>query len=885
MAKLDTPMMKQYLAVKEQHPDALLFFRMGDFYEMFFEDAEVGSRELGLALTSRNKGVQDPVPLCGLPYHALNRYLKKLLDRGFKVAICDQVEDPRKAKGIVRREVTRVVTPGTNLEEDPEDISRGHFLVSVVVEQGFLGLGALDLGTSEFRAMQPKTPESLADEVAKLWPEEILVCEDDETRPELAPMLERIKGTPVTIEPRNNFPGRERAESLLKDRLGVVSLSGFGMDGMGAAIKAAAAVLRYAEDNQRGNVTHLESITVPTTNDYMVLDQVTVTNLELVEGLESRNREGSLLEVLDETRTPMGGRRLREWVLFPLKKKTAIISRLRAVESLAEDNGIRSGLMEVLSKIRDIDRLNTKVQLRRANARDVNALAYSLKNVAALRNLLSSLLDESGLLKEIHDDLEPQDELVATVERAIVENPPAILTEGGMFKQGFDSRLDEYIDIMEHGKEKIIDIETRERARTGISSLKVKFNKVFGYFIEVTKANLDAVPDDYIRKQTLVNAERFVTPELKDYEEKVLTAEEKRKDLERELFDDLIMFLSGFNSGLKRTAMALGMLDAITSLAETAVSRGYCKPSITDDTGLDLVDSRHPVVEAAMPEGERFVPNDIRIDTSNTTMLIVTGPNMAGKSTAMRQVALSCIMAQAGSFVPARKATLPIVDRVFTRIGASDKLSKGKSTFMVEMSETANILNNATPQSLVILDEIGRGTSTYDGLSIAWAVAEYLHDNIGCKTLFATHYHELTEMTRKKEFIRNVNIAVKEWKDSIVFLRRLVPGATNKSYGIQVARLAGLPGSVLERAKEILKNLEAGDVDDLGAPEFARTDRPAPRDSKQLSLFGVMGGRNQGKLEKELELMDLSTITPIEALNLLHKWKAGVGKKTGETGV
>jgi len=876
MARDKTPMMRQYLAIKAQHPDALLLYRMGDFYEMFFEDAVIGARDMELTLTSRDKGSEDPIPLCGIPHHALKRYLRKLLDRGHKVAICDQVEDPKKAKGIVKREVTRVVTPGTNIEDDPDDERIDHFLLAVAAGKQSLGLAALDLGTGEFRATELSDAEALADEAAKLAPQEILLAADAEQEPRLGPLLERLGGVPLSR--LEELPTADRAAARLKERFGVADLSGFGLERLDAATRAAAAALEYAEANQQGGAAHIDRIAVYAPSLHLVLDQTTVMNLEIVESLHDRTRKGSLLGLLDRTRTPLGGRRLRAWLLFPLRDRQRIESRLQAVAALLEEGSTRARVREGLGSVRDLERLNGRVQLGRANARDLNALASSLGALPVIREDLAPAAARAALLVSLSDELDPCADLVATITSALADDPPVTLTEGGLFREGFDERLDELIDVMEHGKDRILEIEKRERERTGIGSLKVRYNKVFGYFIEVTKANLDAVPEEYIRKQTLVNAERFITPELKEHEEKVLSAEERRAGLERDLFDELLALVAVAGERIRRSAMALGRVDALAALAEVAAAQDYCRPVVGEGAELKLVDSRHPVVEVAMPDGERFVPNDVDIDGKDVKILIVTGPNMAGKSTVMRQVALNCLMAQAGSFVPAREARLPVIDRIFTRVGASDELARGRSTFMVEMSETANILHNATADSLVILDEIGRGTSTFDGLSIAWSVAEHLHDRIGCKTLFATHYHELTELARTKQHLANVNIAVKEWNERVVFLRKLVSGGTNRSYGIQVARLAGLPPEVIARAREILANIETGELDELGLPAFARTRSPAPERGTpappgQLSLFGV-SRPEPSEVERELSTVELETLSPLEALNLLHSLKA-----------
>jgi DNA mismatch repair protein MutS len=863
-----TPMMRQYLEIKSRHPDAILFFRLGDFYEMFLDDAVTASKVLDITLTSRNKGAAEEVPLCGIPYHSCQPYIARLVENGFKVAICEQVEDPKAAKGIVKREVVRVVTPGLVTDTDTLHPKENNFLLALARGEGKgWGVALLDITTGEFRVTETAEIEGLRSEIASVNPREVLLPEED------APFLQQSLAFQLTGKMVNPVPAwvlaTDRAEGLVLDFFGSGSLEPFGCAELPGAVRAAGSILHYLQETQKGTLGHIRSLTTYHTRDYMVLDDSTRRNLELTSTLQDGGRRGSLLWILDRTVTAMGGRRLRHWIHHPLVEVDRIRARHGAVTELVEKSLVRQDLRETLEKVYDLERLNAKVAMANANAKDLVALRNSLERLPDVLLKFASL--ESSLLQGVEGAIDPLEDVVDVVSRAIVEDPPFVLREGGLIREGFHPALDELRQISREGKGWIARLEKEEKERTGISSLKVRFNKVFGYYIEVPKSQIVRVPEDYMRRQTLANAERYITPALKEYEEKVLGAEEKVVEIEYSLFQEVRQQIAQQGRRIQATADALADLDALLSLADLAHDRGYVCPEIDDGTELIIVEGRHPVVEG-MHFSERFVPNDVTLDTRENQILIITGPNMAGKSTYMRQVALIVLMAQMGSLVPARSARIGLVDRIFTRVGASDNLARGQSTFMVEMTETAHILHHATSRSLVLLDEIGRGTSTFDGISIAWAVAEYLHDNpkVAAKTLFATHYHELTDLALTRERVKNFNIAVKEWNDQIIFLRRIIKGGTSHSYGIQVGRLAGLPQEVVDRAREILKNLESGEFEREGQPRLARSGRGnPPRPSPQLSLFE--GGADP--LREKLRAIDISVLTPLEALNFLDEMK------------
>jgi DNA mismatch repair protein MutS len=846
-----TPMMQQYLQIKERYRDAILFFRLGDFYEMFFEDAETASRILDIALTSRNKSEDSAVPLCGVPYHSAEPYIRKLLEAGHKVAVCEQVEDPKLAKGVVQREVVRVITPGTVTAVEALDARGNNFLAAVYADQGSIGLAVADVTTGEFRLTQFAEEQSLFAEVARIRPSEILVGKRERILTgQLKKQFPRVHYTDVA----DGLFG-DAAQERFSNEQNQLFTAHHGF-------KAASGIVNYLETNAPESLKLLRHVEVYSASNYLVLDEVTRSNLELVTSFGG-DRQGSLLAVLDRTVTPMGARRLRHWLLYPLLDVAAIHDRQESLEILVESYQLREGLKAALRKIQDLERLAARTVAGSASPKDLVAIKDSLRGVGEVKAQLNAA--NSAILDAQCEKLSDLSEVRELIGNAIVDDPPLSFKDGGYIRSGFDAELDEIRGARAHAKEWIARFEAGERRRSGIQSLKVRYNRVFGYYIEITTANLKAVPADYIRKQTLANGERYITPELKEYEAKVLNSESLIEKLESSLLVSVREQVAAHYETLKETSTALAALDASLSLAEVADSHHFVRPRI--DAGLQLMvrEGRHPVVEAMVGRGA-FVPNDCFMDPEANQILMLTGPNMAGKSTFMRQVALIVILAQMGSFVPAADASIGVVDRLFTRIGASDALSRGESTFMVEMKETAAILRHATGRSLILLDEVGRGTSTFDGISIAWAVAESLHDAPERpRTLFATHYHELTDLARTKERIKNYNFAIKEWQGEIIFLRNLVQGAASHSYGIHVARLAGLPPSVIARAKEILLQLENGETDGKTAVRSGRFVEPN-RDF-QMGLFGPY----ESKILDELRTIDVSRLTPIDALNILHR--------------
>lgn len=835
MTDQTTPMMGQYRRIRgEVSPDTILFFRLGDFYEMFFDDAKEASQILDIALTKRQS-----VPMCGVPYHAVDFYLAKLIKAGRKVAICDQMEDPAAAKGIVRREVTRIVTPGTVLEENVLESARNNFLAGVCPQGAVFGLALLDLSTGTFWVEESESLAAIQDNLARHAPAECVIPEAVRDDPSFVSLTGGVSGTMLSPYDDWTFE-KDAALDLLTRHFGVHSLTGFGCDGCTAAVGAAGAVLHYVTHELRRQVGHVRRLSVKNPSDYMLLDEATVSNLDLVSS-RSPGRAGSatnLLRVLDTTRTAMGSRLLRDWILRPLMDLKEIGRRHDAVEALVRDRKLLADLRESMAQVKDLERLIARLGAGSGNGRDLKALSISLASLPELKKKAAG--HPMPLLASLADAVTPLPELVDLIEKAVVDEPPVSVRDGGIIRKDYHKELDELKDAATEGRKWLADFQAREQARTGIKSLKVRHNKVFGYYIEITKSNLEAAPADYVRKQTLVNAERFITPELKEYENKILGAQERSLELEYELFVEIRNAAVRETARIQQSADAIARFDVLGALAERALALNYVRPAMTDGTTIRIKDGRHPVIEQ-MSEAERFVPNDTLLDGLENQLIVITGPNMAGKSTYIRQVAMLVIMAQMGSFVPAAEAEIGMVDRVFTRVGASDDLARGRSTFMVEMQETANILNNATARSLIVLDEIGRGTSTFDGISIAWAVAEFLHNNprVKAKTLFATHYHELTDLALTMPGVKNYNVLVRERNDKIAFLRKIVAGASDKSYGIQVARLAGLPPEVIDRAKEILANLEEGEFGEGGQPKIAKHEaRKAKESPGQLKLFG-----------------------------------------------
>ncbi len=919
MTEPSTPLMRQYAAVKKEHPTALLFFRLGDFYELFFDDAIVASKELQITLTSRNKEKGIAVPMCGVPHHAAESYIGKLIRKGFKVAICEQMEDPRQqmAKKLVRREVTRVVTPGT-AADSLLGSEENNFLAALAQVGERVGFAALDLSTGEFRATEFAGEGALRrvqDELEQLRPKELLYgsaaplfdaktldAKTFDVKTSDAKALEagasrgqtsqvRVAGSACTDTPLDDWIfAPDHAIPLLENHFGVLSLEGFGLAGRTAAAAAAGAILYYVRSTQRGSLDHVDRIGWYERQNCLVLDAVTVRNLELIEPLFAGADSGvTLFRSIDAAVTPMGKRLLRAWLLRPSLDLSEINSRLDAVEAGVKETMAREELRRALDGVLDLERLLSRVTLETANPRDVLALAGSLAKIPAIKTAVGRLTAER--LKTLHRSLDELADLRERIEKTIVAEPPLSFAEGGVIAAAIDRDLDELRELSRNSKRVLAEVEQRERGRTGIASLKVKFNSIFGYYIEVSKPNLHLVPQDYERKQTLVGAERFTTPELKEYEAKILDAQEKIVEIERRLFTELRTAIAGEAKRIRQTALALAEVDVLASLAHVAALRNYCRPqfvapqsaemktkssagdsreadsqSDSDSGELEIVGGRHPVIEQQEMAGgsERFVPNDLYLNAPTHTILLLTGPNMGGKSTYLRQTALIVILAQMGSFVPARSARLSVVDRVFTRIGASDNLARGRSTFMVEMTETAAILHTATARSLILLDEVGRGTSTYDGLAIAWAAIEYLHARVRAKTLFATHYFELTELAEQLSGVKNYHVSVKETGGGIAFLRKVEPGAADRSYGIEVAKLAGLPNEVITRAREVLTEHESA--------ERQLTEHLSPGAAPPATQLTIFTALSQPVLEK-LREVDLNRLTPLEAMNLLAELK------------
>lgn len=867
-----TPMMQHYLKTHEEYKDCILFYRLGDFYEMFFDDAKVVSKELELTLTGKSCGAEERAPMCGIPYHAAETYLTRLVKKGYKVAICEQVEDPKLAKGMVKREVTRVVTPGTTLNAQALDETKNNYIMCIAYIGDHYGISSADITTGDYYVTEVDSERKLLDEVNKYQPTEI-ICNE----------AFYISG--IDIDDMKNRMGiviysldawyfsDEIAQMTLKDHFKVRDLEGLGLADYDSGVVAAGALLKYLYETQKTTLSNLVAIHPYTTGKFMIIDSSTRRNLELVETLREKQKRGSLLWVLDKTRTAMGARTLRSFVEQPLIERTEIEERYDAIDEFNTNAITREEIREYLNPVYDLERLITRVTYQTANPRDLIAFRNSIHMLPPIKTLMSDF--QSPLLKRLYEQLDTLDELYELIERSITEEPPLTLHDGGILKEGYNEEVDRLRKAKTDGKSWLADLEAKEREKTGIKNLKIKYNKVFGYYLEVTNSFKDMVPDYFTRKQTLANAERFITPELKELEDVILGAEDKLIVLEYELFREVRQKVADEVVRIQKTAKAVAQIDVFASLATVAEQNNYCRPKLNEKGLIDIKDGRHPVVER-MIQNEMFVANDTYLDNGSNRVSIITGPNMAGKSTYMRQSALIVLMAQIGSFVPAKSAQIGIVDRIFTRVGASDDLASGQSTFMVEMSEVANILRNATSNSLLILDEIGRGTSTFDGLSIAWAVVEHISNPrlLGAKTLFATHYHELTELEGKLNSVNNYCIAVKEKGDDIVFLRKIVKGGADKSYGIQVAKLAGVPDNVIERAKEIVEELSNNDiteiVQNISAEGSSKRSKPKldEVDLEQISLLDTM---DNDTILNELKELDLGQMTPIEAMNKLYE--------------
>ena len=856
--------MRQYSELKNKYADAILFFRLGDFYEMFLDDAVVASKILNITLTARNK--ESNVPLCGVPHHSAQIYLKRLLDAGFKVAICEQLEDPAKAKGIVKRDVVRVLTPGTIADIDVLDPRENNYLMAVTLTNSAAGVSFADISTGEFFTAELAGGETeLIEEIRRVSPKELLVSAGFETSPLIKKIKDGSHDLMITIQDPARFTLKS-AKGLLLEHFQISNLHSFGIENMPLAVSAAGAVLGYLIDTQKGNIKNINSPRTYTNSDSMIIDEATRRNLEIFSNISRGSREESLIEIIDLTSTPMGARELKKWLLFPLQDRHKITERQDAIEEICLKPLERRGIIEILCSINDIERLLSRTHLGSVTPRELVSLRESLQNCMELKKSLRDF--SSPFMSRLKEDMADHSDLIDYLKNAIEDSPPQTIKDCGVIKQGFNKELDELRSISREGEKWMVQLEVKERSRTGIGSLKVRYNRVFGYYIDVTRANLHLVPQDYIRKQSLANSERFITQELKEFEEKIVNANERIIQLESTLFDEIRKKITEFSAPLKYLAGAVANIDVIASCAAVAVKRNYCRPRFTDRNEIVIKDGRHPVIESHIQKNG-FVPNDAKIDTEENQILIITGPNMAGKSTVIRQVGLIVLLAHTGSFVPAAEVSMGIVDRIFARVGAMDELARGRSTFMVEMNETAYILRHATERSLILLDEIGRGTATFDGISIAWAVAEYIHEKIGAKTLFATHYHELTELAITKPRIKNFTISVREWNEKIIFLRKLVPGGASRSFGIQVGKLAGLPLEVVERAKEILANLEKGEFDSAGKPRIAKNTKEGGQTASQMTFFS---GRDLEVIE-ELKKIAPEAITPIEALQILNSLK------------
>lgn len=864
-----TPLMNQYRKIKEANPDTILLFRVGDFFETFDEDAKTASKVLGITLTKRSNGAAGDVPLAGFPHHAIDSYLPKLVRAGYRVAVCEQMENPKFAKGIVKREVVEVVTPGVTLSDKLLDHKKNNYLMAIFLTDEVAGISFCDISTAEFYCYQV-SPANIIQQIESISPSEVLTQKKDKDL--ITSYVNKVNSS-IRISKLDDWIfNLDYANELLRVQFKTVTLKGFGIENLHAGIIASGAILNYLQETQKANLSHLSKIALYNPSEYMTLDHSTKRNLEITYSMQDGGREGSLISILDKTQTAMGARLLKKWISAPLRKLEPIQARLDSVEEIVQNKSVRKNLITHLKEIGDLERLISRICTARANPREIVALKSSLKKIPFLKEEMKSLKVKT--IRQIADTLSPMEKSVEVIENAIVDFPPLSLIDGGVIKYGFSPELDELRDISIHGKDWIANLQKQERERTGISSLKVNFNKVFGYYIEISNANKDKIPSDYIRKQTLVNSERYITPELKEYEDKILNAEERIYELESQLFNHLRISVAEQAEVIQQNAKLIAMLDCFISFAECASDYNYIKPEVNENDSIEIIDGRHPVVERILQPGEKFTSNNCKIDNEENQIILLTGPNMAGKSVYLRQAGLIVLLAQIGCFVPAKSAKIGLVDRIFTRVGASDNITAGESTFLVEMQEAANILNNATNKSLILLDEIGRGTSTFDGISIAWAITEYLHENpdINAKTLFATHYHELNEMAEIFPKIKNYKVEVREYDDKVIFLHKVNPGRADHSYGIQVAQMAGLPLFVTNRAKEVLENLESKEL----TPYEIKKEKlkKLKSDDNQISLFEF----KDDELRGELKNMELESLTPIDALNKLNELQKKVRK-------
>ena len=870
-----TPLMLQYYKIKEAHPDTILLFRMGDFFETFEEDAKIASKVLGITLTKRANGAAGEVPLAGFPHHAIDTYLPKLVRSGYRVAVCEQIENPKFAKGIVKRDVIEVVTPGVAFSDKLLDHKKNNYLMAVCIKsvsssdsESIAGIAFTDISTGEFYAYE--IPSSLLQQqVESISPSEILVQKKD--KEQIERIVKKVNSSIRLTKIDDWIFNFEYAKELLIMQFKTVTLKGFGIENFNPGIIASGVILNYLQETQKANLSHLNKVSAYNPSEYMALDYSTKRNLEITSSMQDGGREGSLISILDKSETAMGGRLLKKWISSPLRKLDLILKRQESIEEILNNKNIRNNLITELKEIGDLERLISKVCTGRANPREIVSIKTSLKKIPLIKDILEPLTGKT--LVQLKESLNLLEKLVEKIQTAIVDSPSLSIVDGGIIKNGFSPELDELRDISLHGKDWIANLQRTERENTKIPSLKVNFNKVFGYFIEISNAHKDKVPENYIRKQTLVNSERYITPELKAYEDKILNAEEKIYDLESQLFNEIRVIVAAESEKIQQNARLIAMLDCFISFAICAGEYNYVKPELSDDVKIEIIDGRHPVVERILPPGEKFTPNSCMLDNEKDQIIILTGPNMAGKSVYLRQIGLIILLAQIGSFVPAKEAKIGLVDRIFTRVGASDNISAGESTFLVEMQEAANILNNATNKSLILLDEIGRGTSTFDGISIAWAITEYLHENseVSAKTLFATHYHELNEMAEIFPRIKNYKVEVREYDDKVIFLHKVSPGRADHSYGIQVAQMAGLPMFVTNRAKEILQNLESKELTPYEEKK-EKLKRLKKTEDNQISMFEF----HDDELRGEINEIEINNLTPIEALNKLHELKKKV---------
>jgi len=860
-----TPLMVQYNKVKNDYPDTIVLFRVGDFFETFQEDAKTASKVLGITLTKRSNGKAGNVPLAGFPHHAIDTYLPKLVKAGYRVAVCEQVENPKFAKGIVKRDVVEVVTPGVAFSDKLLDHTKNNYLASIYIDKDKAGISFTDVSTGEFFCYQIPVSD-IQNQLGLITPSEILIPKNQ--KHSLEPVISKFSSSIRITKIDEWVFNYEYATDLLLTHFNTKTLKGFGIENLDQGIIAAGAILNYLKDTQKANLSHIIKLSKYNPSDFMLLDPSTKRNLEITFTIQDGTREGTLISILDKTNTPMGSRLLKRWVSAPLIKLEPILQRQQGIEELYKNKVVRSNLQNELKEIGDLERIISKVCTGRANPRELNYLKTSLKKIPMLKQLLDQL--SSDIINKINSRLGDLDEIVELIEIAITDDPPLSLNDGGVIRSGFSEELDEIRDLSKNAKNWIADLQRTERERANIPSLKVSYNKVFGYYIEISNTHKNKIPENYIRKQTLVNSERFITPELKEYEDKILNAEEKIYDLEYQLFNGIRKKVAGKAGIIQENAKLIAMLDCYNSFAECAEQYKYAKPVVDNSYKIYIKEGRHPVVERILNPGEKFTPNNCTLDKDDTQIVILTGPNMAGKSVYLRQIGLIVLLAQIGSFVPAEEAQIGIVDKIFTRVGASDNISAGESTFLVEMQEAANILNNATRKSLILLDEIGRGTSTFDGISIAWAITEYLHENpdVAAKTLFATHYHELNEMSTIFPRIKNFKVEVREYGDKVIFLHKVSSGGADHSYGIQVGQMAGLPMVVTNRAKEILENLEGKELTPVEMKK-AKLAKMKKENDIQINLFEF----KDDEIRKEISDLEINNLTPVEALNRLHELK------------